>query len=50
MNWDSGVIDGMSHLSLITLRFESISNDMNKGGTALITSFSRGRFYISRRK
>lgn len=46
MNWDFGVISCMSNLSLIALGCKSISNDMNKGGTASITSFNRTFFYL----
>lgn len=44
MNWDSGVIDGNSHLSLIALRCKSISIDMNKGGTAFKRPFDKDVF------
>lgn len=46
MNWDSGVIDGNSHLSLIALRYKCISDDMNKGGTAFKRPFYKDVFYF----
>lgn len=44
MNWDSGVVKGISLLSFIALRSKCISIDMNKGGTAYYTSFDKDVF------
>lgn len=46
MNWDSGAKNGISHFSFVALRQECISVDMNKGGTAYLTSFFKGVFLL----